>query len=245
MLKIQPTLSIRQLLFTALALVTTVGFLSLPDISGAQSRPGNYGEAIRLFRALYPELTNRDIQLDLSSVARLDSDDFPRVFELAISGVKPLAPAQDQSSQADKFGHLSVRFQYDARDHMVFSLFSSGEYVLGDKQEKINQLVDAHQDWTETEMTEALLSLDAMFGPKENAAVTARLPVDRLEPLVGTIQISSVDFAFRGNSKEPYFAIMNWTIHFRASTGKHHDEYVVSIEPFGGKIVSLSRPRIS
>jgi hypothetical protein len=236
----------KQLVFAAQAFLITIAVLSLPTILAAQACPeGNYGAAIRLFRALYPELVDRHVQLDFASHTRLDSDDFPRVFDLSISDLKPLPPAQDQTSEADRVGHLGVRFQFDAIDHRILSIFASGEYVGGEKHEKLNQVVDAHPEWSEAQMAEALLSTGAKFGPNEKTAIATRLPVSKLEPIVGKIQITSIEFTFRGNREAPHFAVMNWTIHFRTIAGKHHDEYSISIEPFGGKIVSLSRRRIN
>lgn len=190
-------------------------------------------------------MAGQRIQLDFESHPYLESDDFPLAFDIGISEVPPVPPAPNQRSEADRVGHLGAHFQFDVKDHRVTSIFADGSLVESEKQQALNKLIDANPQWTEAQMTEALLAAGAKFGPNEKARISARLPVDKLEPMVGKIRIASTEFTFRGNSKEPYFAIMNWTIHFRATTGKHHDEYFISIEPFEGKIVSLGRRRIN
>jgi len=200
-----------------------------------------YAEALRLFGAIYPELTGRKMRLDFVAHPYLESDTLPLGFDIGISELRPTPPAQEQTSEADRVGHLNAHFQFDAKDHRIISIVASGSFVESERQENLNGLVDAHPDWSVAQMTEALLSAGARFGPDQKDALIAEFPVDKLEPMVGKIQITSTKFTFRGNNEPPFFAVMDWTIYFRATTSGRKDDYFVSIEPFSGKITMLGR----
>jgi hypothetical protein len=187
------------------------------------------------------ELTGRTIRLDFESHPSLQSDEFPLNFDISISELRPLPPAQDRGSEADKVGHLGARFQFDGKDCRILSIFASGSFLESDKHNKLNKLVDAHPDWSEAQTTSALRAAGGKFGPNGNNEVVASFHADMLEPVLGKIQIVSTKFTFRGNREPPFYAIMERTIYFQAISGDRQDEYFVSIEPFGARITSLGR----
>lgn len=189
-------------------------------------------------------MTKQGVVLDFDSHPYLESDDFPTRFDIAISEVPPISPTQNRISEADRVGHLGARFEFDARDHSFVSLFASGLFVNSDKQEDLNKLVDSHPEWSETQVTEALVSAGAKFGPGEKVKLLAGFPAQNLEQVVGKIHITSSEFTFRGNKTPPFYAVMQWTLNFQATIGGHSDEYFTLVEPFGGRVTMLGRRRL-
>jgi hypothetical protein len=74
-------------------------------------------------------------------------------------------PVQNQISEADRVGHLDTHFEFGARDHRLVSIFAFGSPSYGEKQAELNKLADAHPEWSDMQMTQALLSAGAKFGP--------------------------------------------------------------------------------
>jgi hypothetical protein len=134
-----------------------------------------------------------------------------------------------------------VHFEFDLRDNRIDHIFSSGSFLNGEKQEALIKLVDEHPDWDEAKMTDALIDAGAKFGPNQKQALVAQLPTKRLEPLIGRIEVQSVQFQFRQNNEPPRYASLAWTIHFRATTAGKSNDYFISMEPFGGKVVMFGR----
>ncbi len=208
---------------------------------GQECSDKSYLEAIRLVRALYPELAGKGIILDFASRPHLDSDNFPAVFDLAVSETppSPLPPGTYEESDADRVGHLGARFQFDATDRRFISMEASGSLVATERQNVLNKLVEEHPEWTEAQMTDALLSSGAIFGPGQRERVLAKFPASQLEPILGKIQIVSAQFDFRGNKEPPFYPIMHWTVYFRAATKGRNHGYFAWIEPFSGKVVGV------
>jgi len=232
--------------------VIKVGVLAilLADVSHsahagyADCRNSNYyTTAIQLMRALYPELQDKDVTVQVGALQPFEADGPPAVFNIWISEVRPTEPVKTSPnlSSAERVGHLSVHFEFDPRDNRIDHIFSSGSFLNGEKQEALAKLVDEHPDWDEAKMTDALLAAGAKFGPNQKQSLLAQLPTKRLEPLIGRIEVQSVQFQFRQNNEPPRYASLEWTIHFRATTVGESDEYFMSLEPFGGKVVMFGR----
>ena len=200
-----------------------------------------YREAVRLTRALYPELTGRGVMLDFLSRPYLDSDSFPTTFDLAVSETphSPPTPGTHEASDADRVGHLGLRFQFDARNHHLVSMFASGSLAATERQNALNKLVEGHPEWTEAQMTDAALSSGAIFGPNRKEEILAKFPKTELEPILGKISIVSAEFDFRGNREPPFYPVMRWTVFFRAESKGRTDGYFAWIEPFSGRVVCL------
>jgi hypothetical protein len=227
-------------------LLVLSGFL-MTSLMEARSRQEDiYGTAMRLLHVFYPELKGKHVLMNFAARDFFDSDALPLNFDIGVSDLHPSEPIRGSApytnpSSADIVGHLSTHFEFDRRDNGIHLMFASGSYVNDEKQQILKKLVDEHPDWSEVQMTDALSAAGAKFGPDQKEALLARFPSTDLEPTLGKIYVTSVDFTFRGNSTAPFYAVMEWSIRFRATKGKSHDEYSISLEPFDGKIISLGR----
>jgi hypothetical protein len=208
-----------------------------------------YTTAIRLMRVFYPELSGKSVVVDSFASMPFEADGPPASFQISVSDNPPTepitaAPYPSTPSSAQRVGHLSTHFQFDGRDGGLLHMFSSGLFVNGEKQEALKKLVDEHRDWSEAQMTDALATAGVKFGPNQKDAILAKFPVKEFEAAVGKIHIISASFTFRGNEKPPFYAVMEWSIRFQTTDGKHRDEYFASLEPFQGKVTSLGRRRV-
>ena len=206
-----------------------------------------YTAAIRLMRAFYPELSGKGINVDVKALYPFDADGPLLSFYVQVS-------ASDQTgriafppypSSADRVGQLSAHFQFDGRDRRIFSIFANGPFLNSEKQKAVTKLVDEHPEWSEAQMTAALSTAGAKFGPNQKEDLLARFPLKELEPILGKIEMGPAEFTFRGNTEPPHYAVMDWSIRFRASKNGKSDEYTMSVEPFGGKVVSFGRRPIA
>ena len=203
-----------------------------------------YTAAIRLMRAFYPELGGNGIMMDVEAQLPFDADGPLLSFYVQVSATDQsgrIASPHPNPSSADRVGQLSAHFQFDGRDHRIFSIFANGSFLNNEKQQAVTKLVDEHPEWSEGQMTDALSAAGAKFGPNQKGALLARLPLKDLERDFGKVEMLSVDFTFRGNSEPPFYAVMKWSVRFRATKDGKRDEYTMSVEPFEGKVVTLGR----
>jgi len=114
-------------------------------------------------------------------------------------------------------------------------------FLNDEKQHALTRLVDEHPEWSDAQMTDALSAAGAKFGPNQEETLLARLPLKELESILGKIEMSPAKFTFRGNSEPPFYAVMDCLIRFHATKSGRHDEYTMSVEPFGGKVVTFGR----
>ena len=207
-----------------------------------------YTSAIRLMRVFYPELSGKGTMMDIETRYPFDADGPLLSFYVQVSASdqseRIVAAPYPNPSSAERVGQLSAHFQFDGRDRRIFSLFVSGSFVQDEKQEGLTKIIDEHPDWTEAQMTDALSAAGAKFGPNQKEALLARFPFTELESILGKIEMGATQFTFRGNTEPPFYAVMNWSIRFRATKDGRIDEYAVSAEPFDGKVVSFGRRQI-
>jgi len=204
-----------------------------------------YTAAIRLMRAFYPELSGKGIMMNVETQYPFDADGPLLAFYVQVSTSdqtnRIVAAPYPNPSSADRVGQLSAHFQFDGRDHRIFSIFANGSFLNGEKQLALTKLVEEHPGWSDAQMTDALLAAGAKFGPSQKEALLARFPLKELESILGKIEMGPAHFTFRGNSEPPFYAVMNWSLRFRATKDGKRDEYTVSVEPFEGKVVTFGR----
>jgi hypothetical protein len=204
-----------------------------------------YTIAIRLMRALYPDLKAKGANIDLRARYPLDADGPLLSFYIGTSASDQTACCVDSRSpnpsSADRVGQISAHFQFDGRDRRIFSIFANGSFVHEEKQEVLTKLVDEHPEWSDLQMTDALSQAGAKFGPDQKEALLARFPVKELEPILGKIEMDVTQFEFRGNVNAPYYAVMNGLIRFRSKSDGKRDGYAVSLEPFDGRVIAFGR----
>jgi hypothetical protein len=112
-----------------------------------------------------------------------------------------------------------------------------------ERLETVRQLVQSHPKWSDAQAVNALKKAGARFGPDEKEAFINSLPLDKAEPFLGRLKITSVEFAHLGSDRIGSFAAaaLDWNVqaesHFPDGTDT---TYFFSFEPFEGKLIDLS-----
>jgi hypothetical protein len=233
---------------SALALRLGIVALLFPPLAAAQSnqqecRAGSYRTAIRLMRVFYPDLRNKGIIVQTGAYQPFEADCPSNVFDIWVSDMRPTEPIRTSPnpSSAERVGHLSNHFEFDGRDGEIHLVFAKGSLVNSERQEALAKLIDEHSEWTAEDMTKALRSSGAAFGPGQKEALLARFPIKELEPILGKIQIESTEFIFRSNATPPSYAVMCWSVRFAASKNSKTYHFAASLEAFEGRVVMLGR----
>jgi hypothetical protein len=88
---------------------------------GPKACEDTYTTAIRLMRALYPDLKAKGANIDLQARYPLDADGPLLSFYIDQSACCVDSRSPNPSS-ADRVGQISARFQFDGRDRRIFSI---------------------------------------------------------------------------------------------------------------------------
>ena len=100
-------------------------------------------------------------------------------------------------------------------------------------------VINAHPEWTDEQDLDAARKLGMRFGPEKKAELLRMLPLKQLSEIYGQLQITEANFR-TASLKEPgaSFADLHWQIRAkRSGSGK---ALAIMIEPFHGRIVSIS-----
>lgn len=121
------------------------------------------------------------------------------------------------------------------------------EFVSGTHQQALEQvrrtiqgeINQTHRLWHDEEMLATLTAAGAKFGPGHCDEVARLLPTEALTALIGPFRIRKIQF----NITNPYLKLY-WelTLDVRRSDGSRR-EYVAAVEPFQGKLISLTRQK--
>lgn len=239
----------RRSLISLIRTASAIAVMLLCTYNGPEAAPNTcedtYSFAISLVKALYPQLTGKGANVDIDARYPLDANGPLLAFYIRVSPSDQIAcyvdPRSPNPSSAERVGQFGAHFQFDGRDQRIFSMSASGSIVNSEKQEALTKEIDEHPSWTEAQMTDALARAGATFGPSQKQQLLAAFPFKNLEPIVGTIEPATAEFTFRANDHPPHYAVMDWSIRFRAKTAGGLDEYTVALEPFAGKVISLGR----
>jgi len=207
--------------------------------------------AQEMLRALYPELTGKNY---IMSVTTFGSFDMPWTsmppFDVEIGPVEmghmEIVGSGKSSPATERHPVLAAHFEF-GRDNILDQVsFRSPEAALEIENDRIRKQVDSHQGWSDKEIAEALKGAGAKFGPNEGADLLRVVPLNVLEPFIGSMHIDSTEFRLRHQQKPRSLADLYWIIVGHATLGAGHaDEWSLICEPFEGKIVWITRTRLA
>jgi len=220
------------------------GLSAVAQTAEKDCRNGDYyTTAIHFMRALYPELLEKGVTVQVGAFQPFEADRPSPVFDIWVSEVRPTEPikASPNISSAERVGHLSTHYQFDPRDDQILWMTATGSFVNIEKYQALTNLVDEHPEWDETHMTQALTAAGAKFGPDQKQALLLKFPTSQLEAVLGKIEIQSAQFVFHANAEPPLGATLRWTIRFHATMAAKTNAYFVSMEPFEGRVVMPGR----
>jgi len=108
------------------------------------------------------------------------------------------------------------------------------------QMEKVWSAINPHPEWSDAEELEAARKLGLRYGPEDKDALLRLIPLKELSRFYGPLQIKSAEFRMNGGQKCAgcSFADPRWYV-TASETGSAHGLLVV-VEPFFGKITSIS-----
>lgn len=211
--------------------------------------------AQRFLQALWPELNKRGL---IATVTADGSFDQPwsriNTFALQIGEGHPGQRLGVVVNPDGSRGYMIARqfaassFMFDAEGLLLrFSI--QGETVArSESHAALARLVDENPQWSEQQCLDALRAAGARFGPTEKTALLRALPINKMEPLLGKLKITSLEFETRHeqvlNGKPSPSAILKWALEAEAKKpGKRGAKYTFTFEPFEGRLIFLARRR--
>src|ERR1700682_736360 len=134
-------------------------------------------------------------------------------------------------------------FQFPfGKDDRIALLVLSGPLTHKEQLEALQEVVDAHEEWSDAQVLETLEKAGGRYGPQAKSEIEKRVPIKQLEPLIGKITILRSEFEIRAKGTQPT-AVLTWTVVVRAhKQGKKDIKYWLRLEPFGGNLISLMAP---
>ena len=205
--------------------------------------------AQEMLRALYPELTGKNY---IMSVTTFGSFDMPWTsmppFDVEIGPVEmghmEIVGSGKSSPATERHPVLAAHFEF-GRDNILDQVsFRSPEAALEIENDRIRKQVDSHQGWSDKELAEALKQAGAKFGPNQGAELLRVVPLNVLEPFVGSMHIDSTEFRLRHQQKPKSLAELYWVIAGNADLSDGHAvEWEILCEPFEGKVFSVTRTK--
>jgi hypothetical protein len=238
-----------------MAILTLVALLLPPGYAGEQmalSCSNHFSEARNFLRAIYPELQGEGLAVRYTVSDILDSSVVPEVNQFSVSVTRTqLAPriqssASENSPSTDLVGahdvHLSATFTFDNDGQVV--LFSANSRWPGnsEKNEVFRKLIESHPEWPDKKIIELMKAEGAKFGPDEKEALRKELPIEQLQPFLGSLTLKSLQFELRNDQSENARAFLSWHVEMQGLTpsGKASSYYMLA-EPFNGRINLVRR----
>lgn len=212
--------------------------------------------ALRFAQGLFPELKAREFSVTFSPGngpligGPTDTSDFririnDPVWRPTVNG--KLQPNPEQSPQRSDD---AVQLPFDL--HFDFVRPDVAARVLGcqpanftstagyTQMEKVWSAINPHPEWSDAEELVAARKLGLRYGPEDKSAILKKIPLKELAKFYGPLRMKSAEFKMNGGGKCPgcSFADPRWYI-TASGSGTTHGLLIV-VEPFFGKITSIS-----
>lgn len=196
--------------FAGSILVLSAAFASCAYAQSEDKRPYNYVALARQFlRELYPDLT-RQLYVTIRDRQPLDGSDMLAMFGIELSkpewmpsGVPPGSRPQVEPNICGegcvcKNPVLQGEFGFDwqGEDREVFMAWMGGPFLTC-RLDMWLEDVRKHPGWTDVRILAELRSSGAKFGPDRKEELLRVLPIAKLKPFVGEIEVKSAEFQVR------------------------------------------------
>ena len=203
--------------------------------------------AQELLRSVYPELTHHGYLLQASKSGRLDAA-WPSAAPLDVTLISDVGyetcmqrGGAGTSASVCKKEILSAAFEFD--EDQTLKLARIG--LLPSAKVKLNQvykLVEAHPEWTDLQIAEALKRDGARFSPADKDSFVNWVQSRQLTPFTGKLAIESVEFRFRHLQDPRPLPELYWAVDASSvlSNGARVT-WTAYFEPYGGSLTDLYR----
>ena len=193
--------------------------------------------AKRLIHTYYPELSSAQvIVIEDGTLQSPSSFRFSMVLYLPehnfIVGPKPKCKSPD----------LYAVFEFRLPGELP-SLVMISYPAVDDRLRDFEQLAASHPEWTQEEKTNRLRHAGAKYGPNDRSELLGAIPVKRLEPIFGPIEVLSADFELPEKHAEQDETVdrAGWNLHVKAGRPGEERYFVLLLEPFEGKLTWVNQ----
>lgn len=193
--------------------------------------------------AFYPELEGQHLIMTVSADGPLDVSGSFYTFSVEVGRTSKTSPqVRLLPPEMREPIHVGL-FLFDPADGRVWKFTTGSELVNANKNEALRNSVEAHPEWPDEQVVQALKDAGARYGPNDKDAFVQMIPLNKLEKFFGKLRIKSVEFKLRyPQREEPPLAELYWSVHLdgRGPRGRRAT-YHLTFEPFEGKLTSLWR----
>jgi hypothetical protein len=197
-------------------------------------------------QVFYPELFEKDYRLTLcvSHPANSTWREIAGVyFTVTAHDVNPLAKGEEHSKEKGAPIVLEGRIWLPPVQYgRVHEMSASSQEVHEQQLRTVQQLVESHPEWSNTQVASALKQAGARFGPSDQEAFVNSLPLNKAEKFLGKLKITSVSFNYPDRRRPAHSAAsaLDWTVQAEAELPDGtHPHYGFGFEPFEGKLTSV------
>jgi hypothetical protein len=210
--------------------------------------PNGIYEAQSFLQALYPETQDKRYSV-LFSVGGTYDVKWTRLPRLEVNILDTdftpsvqLFMGKEGEKNNPLYPLITAYFDFDTESQLEGVSISGESLVNAARNSQISQSVNAHRNWTDSQIARALKDAAAKYGPEDKSKFIRALPLRELTPFLGPLTIKSVEFQMRHGQTGGALAELFWVVEGVASrtNGQLHN-YMLCFEPFDGKLTSLRR----
>ncbi len=240
-----------------LASLVILFFTSWSAISAGQTSDNQdtiFVRAHAFLRTFYPELLGKDLLLNLHATQSIDHTwrqsggirfDVKLYDPLSERMLNPPVDGKTgkQLSPPDNTVLLEGLFTFNQEGRLEH-MFAAGDVVHSKQNDAIRKLVESHPEWSEDEAVGALKKAGARYGPADRDQFLQAIHLERFARSLGRLKIELVEFNELSPDHTGSFAAaaFNWTVKAEGrAPNRTHCRYSLGFEPFGGKLISVSR----
>ena len=196
----------------------------------------------------YPELRNMNLEMYLDARGSFEQpwSYLPRL-DVVLGDGPPCGGRPQGASGCEQGGfvpevnqRLGAHFDFFLDGRIQNVSIVSEDLANQRKNDRLRNLVDHHQDWSDAEVVTALGNAGARFGPNQKDAFLKQLPIDLLGKYVGELRMESAEFELRHDQPGGPIAELYWSVRIKAqASGTSNRACGLEFEPFGGKLIAL------
>lgn len=197
-------------------------------------------------RALYPETRDKNYIMNIAASTQFDHN-WTFLSDLDVW----IGPSDRRSGDTNPPGHaywkkpevLSAFFQFRTSDQFIDEV-NIRFLPLESKLKAVRAQVNAHQQWSDQQVSTVLKKAGAAFGPNGEDALRKAVPIEALEPFIGKLHIESAEFFLRHKQSPRSLAELYWEVDGTSILPNGREvRWSLILEPFTGRLQSLSRGR--
>jgi hypothetical protein len=199
-------------------------------------------------RSAFPEISSKGYMCEINLSAPLDREwistpEFSlEIFDSSAFPEKRLKNHIGKKTEFRKLQLLNALFGFAPGGRIESLYVHSSELTSDVKMEGFRKLVNAHPEWSNSQVNEGLKKAGAGFGPADRVLLVHNLPNDALELLVGKFKIESVEFRYRNNQPSGPIAEIYWEmVVSEQQPSANPSRWSINLEPFQGRITSIIR----